>query len=253
MSPMAFLQKPYRWLSAISRFGATTSGGPNFAYDLCVRKITPEQLATLDLSTWEVAFKMAANRSVRTRSSSSVRPFLAVRVPARGILPLFRHGRGHAHRLRRLRQETAVDRMFFKTYGALAANRVVGAEGGREGARGLVGCGGTFFVRGDRDRRPGHHDPLRGGSDRRDLGSRSEYRPGLLAAAGGLGSHFPRAPEGFRPGAVPGERAISDSLQNGELFVTGRIKDLIIFRGVNIYPQDIERTMECSHHSLSAE
>ena len=49
MAPMAFLQKPFRWLSAISRFGGTTSGGPNFAYDLCVRKITPEQRKTLDL------------------------------------------------------------------------------------------------------------------------------------------------------------------------------------------------------------
>jgi acyl-CoA synthetase (AMP-forming)/AMP-acid ligase II len=45
ISPMSFLQKPYRWLSAISRFHGTTSGGPNFAYDLCVRKITPEQRA----------------------------------------------------------------------------------------------------------------------------------------------------------------------------------------------------------------
>ena len=59
MSPMSFLQKPYRWLSAISRFGGTTSGGPNFAYDLCVRKITPEQRKTLDLSSWNVAFNGA--------------------------------------------------------------------------------------------------------------------------------------------------------------------------------------------------
>ena len=56
---MSFLQKPYRWLSAISRFRGTTSGGPNFAYDLCVRKITPEQRKTLDLSSWRVAFNGA--------------------------------------------------------------------------------------------------------------------------------------------------------------------------------------------------
>ena len=59
MSPMSFLQKPYRWLSAISRFRGTTSGGPNFAYELCVRKITPEQRKTLDLSSWRVAFNGA--------------------------------------------------------------------------------------------------------------------------------------------------------------------------------------------------
>ena len=59
MSPVDFIQKPYRWLAAISRYKATTSGGPNFAYDLCVRKITPDQIANLDLSSWEVAFNGA--------------------------------------------------------------------------------------------------------------------------------------------------------------------------------------------------
>src|ERR1043165_7704409 len=56
MSPTAFLQKPFRWLEAISRYRATTSGGPNFAYDLCARKVTEDQRATLDLSSWTVAF-----------------------------------------------------------------------------------------------------------------------------------------------------------------------------------------------------
>ena len=59
MSPMAFLQRPFRWLSAISRFGATTSGGPNFAYDYCIRKIKPNEVEQLDLSSWEVAFNGA--------------------------------------------------------------------------------------------------------------------------------------------------------------------------------------------------
>jgi len=59
LSPTAFLQQPFRWLSAISRFGGTISGGSNFAYDLCVRKITPEQRNLLDLSTWRVAFNCA--------------------------------------------------------------------------------------------------------------------------------------------------------------------------------------------------
>jgi acyl-CoA synthetase (AMP-forming)/AMP-acid ligase II len=56
MSPMAFLQKPFRWLQAISRYRASCCGGPNFGYDLCVRKVTPEQRAKLDLSHWSMAF-----------------------------------------------------------------------------------------------------------------------------------------------------------------------------------------------------
>ncbi|GAF97548.1 unnamed protein product, partial [marine sediment metagenome] len=59
LSPMSFLQKPYRWLSAISRFRGTVSGGPNFAYDLCVEKVEPEQIKNLDLSCWELAFNGA--------------------------------------------------------------------------------------------------------------------------------------------------------------------------------------------------
>jgi acyl-CoA synthetase (AMP-forming)/AMP-acid ligase II len=59
MSPAAFIQKPFRWLHAISRYKATSSGGPDFAYALCVQKITPEQKAQLDLSSWEAAFNGA--------------------------------------------------------------------------------------------------------------------------------------------------------------------------------------------------
>ena len=59
MSPLRFLQKPYRWLRAISHYRAFTSGGPNFAYDLCVRKISPEQRSQLDLKSWRVAFNGA--------------------------------------------------------------------------------------------------------------------------------------------------------------------------------------------------
>ena len=59
MSPVAFLQKPLRWLQAISKYRATISGGPNFAYELCVRKTTPEQRASLDLSSWSLAFNGA--------------------------------------------------------------------------------------------------------------------------------------------------------------------------------------------------
>lgn len=59
MSPSAFAQRPGRWLEAISRFGATASGAPNFAYDLCVDRIGREERAALDLSSWEVAFNGA--------------------------------------------------------------------------------------------------------------------------------------------------------------------------------------------------
>ena len=69
LSPASFLQKPIRWLQAISRYGATTSGGPDFAYDLCVRRTTPEQREALNLSTWSVAFNGAEPIRERTLTS----------------------------------------------------------------------------------------------------------------------------------------------------------------------------------------
>ena len=59
MAPVSFFQRPFRWLKAISTYRGTTSGGPNFAYDLCLRQVTPEQRATLDLSSWSLAFSGA--------------------------------------------------------------------------------------------------------------------------------------------------------------------------------------------------
>ena len=56
MPPQSFLQRPVRWLQAVSKYKATISGGPNFAYELCARKITPEQRTGLDLSSWKLAY-----------------------------------------------------------------------------------------------------------------------------------------------------------------------------------------------------
>ena len=59
MPAVSFLMRPIRWLQAISRYRATISGGPNFAYELCTRRITPEQRETLDLASWDVAYNGA--------------------------------------------------------------------------------------------------------------------------------------------------------------------------------------------------
>src|SRR5262249_42710248 len=59
LTPSAFLQRPLRWLAAISRYRGTISGGPNFAYELCVRRVNAAQRETLDLSSWRVAFSGA--------------------------------------------------------------------------------------------------------------------------------------------------------------------------------------------------
>ena len=70
MSPVSLLNSPFSWLQAVSQHRGTTSGGPNFAYELCLRKITPEQRATLDLSCWQVAFSGAGQCAARPSSAS---------------------------------------------------------------------------------------------------------------------------------------------------------------------------------------
>jgi acyl-CoA synthetase (AMP-forming)/AMP-acid ligase II len=68
ISPAAFLQSPITWLAAIGKYRATISGGPNFAYDLCIRKISEERRATLDLSSWALAFLVGEFQHARQSS-----------------------------------------------------------------------------------------------------------------------------------------------------------------------------------------
>jgi len=90
LSPMSFLQKPYRWLRPFPNYRARDQRRPNFAYDLCVRKITPEQRETLDLSRWCLAFKWR-----RAGAGGNDRPVhgdvRAVRFPPRGVLSVLWH------------------------------------------------------------------------------------------------------------------------------------------------------------------
>ena len=100
MSPMSFLQKPVRWLRGISSYGVTISGGPNFAYDLCTKKISDDQMDGVDLSSWTLAFN-GAEPVRRETLEKFTRKFAAVRFPAGGVLPLLRDGRDDVDRHRR--------------------------------------------------------------------------------------------------------------------------------------------------------
>ena len=100
MSPVAFLQKPVRWLQAISRYRATISGAPNFAYELCVEKVTPEQQE--GARPEPLAARLQRRRADPRRDPGAVRRRLRpVRLPARAVLPVLRPGRGDPDRLRR--------------------------------------------------------------------------------------------------------------------------------------------------------
>ena len=236
---------PLRWLEAISRFGGTISGGPNFAFDLCVRKITPEERAALDLSRWEVAFSGAEPIRPETLERFA-EAFAPQRLPPRGLLPLLRPGRGHAHRLRRragrgARAARAGSRRRWSGTGRWQRGRGAGGRARRwwaaaatlaDQALAIVDPGdagsacapgevGEIWVRG----------PQRGAG----LLARPEETRGDASGARSRASG---------DGPVPAHRRPGLPAPDGELFVTGRAKDLIILRGRNHYPQDLELTVE---------
>jgi len=244
LSPLDFLQRPLRWLQAVSRYRGTTSGGPNFAFELCVRKTTPEQRAALDLSCWRVAFNGAEpiRAEVLERFTEAFAPS-GFRHEA--FYPCYGLAEGTLIASGGRVAEAPIVRHFDAE--ALARSRAVPArEGGAR--RTLVGCGRTLG-----DQRIVIADPatgrrcadgevgeiwIAGGSVARGYWGQSEASERTFRAV---------LAEGEGPFLRTGDLGL---LEQGELFVCGRLKDLVIIRGRNHYPQDIELTVERSHPAL---
>jgi acyl-CoA synthetase (AMP-forming)/AMP-acid ligase II/acyl carrier protein len=246
LPPAAFLQQPARWLQAICDHKATISGAPNFAYDLCARKVSAEQRAALDLSSWRVAFNGA--EPVRPESLGRfVRAFAPCGFLREAFYPCY----GLAEATLMVSGGLRAAPPTVKTLQArsLERNQVVEARGPDDDAQSIVGCGRT--MRGqeilivdpesliecppDRVGEIWVSGPsVAQGYWKRPQETERAFRAAL--AGGGRGGFLRTGDLGF--------------LQDGELYVTGRLKDLIVIRGVNHYPQDIELTVENSHPSL---
>ncbi len=245
MSPVAFLQKPWRWLRAISHYKATTSGGPNFAYDLCARKIKPEQWASLDLSRWEVAFTGA--EPVRAETLAR---FAATFEPCGFRMEAFQpcYGMAETTLIVSGGLKTALPIVHQVQGRALEQNQVKRAADKQEGTQAIVGCGHWL------DQKIVIVDPesltvcpadkvgeiwVSGPSVAQGYWNRTEETIQAF--------HAYLADTGDGPFLRTGDLGF---LQDEELFVTGRLKDVIIIRGQNHYPQDIELTVERSHLAL---
>jgi phthiocerol/phenolphthiocerol synthesis type-I polyketide synthase C len=246
MSPLSFLQRPFRWLEAISRLRATHSGGPNFAYDLCARKITAAQKATLDLSCWRVALN--GSEPIRKETLDRfVEAFACCGFRREALAPCY--GLAEATLMvtgswvDRPPVEEAIDEA------ALAANRVVPVSLDAPGAKLAVGSGHV-----QRDEKVLIVDP-------------DTHTPAPSGRVGEIWVSGPSVCKGYWGRPQDGERTFGARLadtgegpflrtgdlgffKDGELFVTGRLKDLIIVRGRNYYPQDIEWTVMRSHPAL---
>jgi acyl-CoA synthetase (AMP-forming)/AMP-acid ligase II len=248
MSPSAFLQKPSTWLETISRYRATTSGGPNFAYDLCVRRVTPETRQKLDLSSWDVAFN--GSEPIQTQTLDR---FAAAFEPCgfrrEAFFPCYGLAEATLFVTGGVKMEQRRDQRVSRT--SLEEGSVVVASADGEESRTLVSCG-----RGVSDQSVVIVDPH---SDTRCLNGRvgEIWISGDNVAQGYWNRNAESkfvfqarlADTGEGPFLRSGDLGF---VVDGQLYVTGRLKDLIIIRGRNHYPEDLEQTAERSHGALRA-
>ncbi len=248
MPPQAFLQSPLRWLKTITHYRANHSGGPNFAYDLCVRRITPEQKESLDLSSWTSAYNGAEPVCFEILKEF-VEAFSSCGFQERYFYPCY----GLAESTLMVSGGKVNHEPIYCTVEAVSLehNQIIQAKSSEGKTKTLVSCGNTWLdtqvVIVNPDSRelclPGQVGEiwLRGASVAQGYWNSPEATKETFQAklSGFNEGHF------FRTGDL-------GFLKDRELFVTGRIKDVIIIRGRNYYPQDIERTVEKSHPALKA-
>ena len=245
MSPMAFLQKPFRWLKAISNYRGTTSGGPNFAFDLCVEKITPQQIDELDLSSWLVAFNGAEPVRAETIDRFSEK-FARCGFRREAFYPCY--GMAEATLLVSGGYVPSLPVIRHFDAAALENNRVEQVHAGI-GSRALVGCGQSMPDQRIVIVNPETQAVCAGDEIGEIWVSGPSVAQGYLnqpeESARVFGAHLSDTGEG--PFLRTGDLGF---LIDDELFVAGRIKDLIIIHGKNYYPQDIEHTVGRCHPKL---
>ena len=252
MSPVAFLQKPLRWLQAIAKYRATISGGPNFAYELCVRKTTPEQRASLDLSSWSLAFNGAEPVRAETMKAFS-EAFAISGFRNEAFYPCYGLAESTLMVTGGMKFEPPVIHRFDPL--SVETGTVTLNENSSPDARQFVGSGRELDGQDVLIVDPQTFEPLppdrvgeiwvsgpsvAQGYWNRDEETKSTFQAMLKLPANTAG-HVGRWKPNPGPYMRTGDLGFFD---NGELFVTGRLKDLIIIRGRNHYPQDLEHCAE---------
>lgn len=245
MSPLSFLARPIRWLRTITRYQATISGGPNFAFELCAEKITDEDLVGIDLSSWDTAFNGAEPVRAATLDRFCHR-FAQVGFRRDALLPCYGMAETTLIVTGRTRRRAPVVRHFNAF--ALGAREVTPAVAGALDARSLVGCGQVLNGEELRVVDPQTCEEVTGVGEIwvRSPSVGQGYWQKTEATTETFGAELANSPG--KPYLRTGDLGF---LHEGELFITGRAKDMIIVRGVNRYPQDIEQTVEQTSDRLN--
>src|ERR1700737_1337029 len=246
MPPEAFIERPMRWLEALSRHGGTITAAPNFAYELCVERSTVEERAALDLSTWSTA--MCGAEPVH---AATLQRFADAFGPA-GFRPeAFNpvYGLAEVTLLASGRSDWAVPVVRHVDGVALREHHVVNVAPEHPAATSFVSCGRA---------QRGHEIVIADPVNRRPCGAGEVGE--IWLAGGSIAQGYWGRPaeteETFSAfladtGRGPFLRTGDLGFQlEGELFITGRLKDLIVIGGRNYYPEDIEATVQDSHPAL---
>lgn len=247
ISPLAVVKRPIRWLQGISRYQATTSGGPNFSYDMCVKRITQEDCEELDLSAWEVAFNGAEPISAESMATFSEK-FHPYGFQPSAFFPVYGLAEATLMVTAPSKSKPPVTQHFEAE--ALLENRAIPTSDDNDPL--LVGCG----LPDDRHRveivDPETNAPVESG----EIGEiwvsgpsvADGYWSGGADAERLFGATLAEA-EGAEPFLRTGDLGV---LHDGELFVMGRLSDLIIINGRNHHPHDIESLAESIEPMLIA-
>jgi acyl-CoA synthetase (AMP-forming)/AMP-acid ligase II len=244
--PIAFLQRPYLWLRAISDYRAEVAVSPNFGFDLCVDRYRPEQMAGIDLSCW----KLALNGAEPVRADT-IRRFAETFGPhgfaANAIYPAY----GMAEATLLISGGRRGEGPIFRPISRAGLLRHKASEAAENvDSQTLVGCGRGLI--GEEIAIVDPETGVRLGPDH--IGEIWVSGPNVAqgywrnpeATEATFRSHI--TGEAARPWLRTGDLGFLDGA--GQLFITGRIKDVIIIRGANHYPQDIEATVQESHPAL---
>jgi acyl-CoA synthetase (AMP-forming)/AMP-acid ligase II len=244
MSPLSFLQRPLRWLAAIARHRATCTAAPNFAYELCVRKVSPLERVDLDLRSWTLA--VSAGEPVRADTLDRFTDaFRSCGFRREVFYPCY--GLAEATLVVSGGTRSAPPVVTTIRRAPLEHRRVVRSREAPGTAR-LVGCGPSLrgqqiLIVDPESRRACEPDRIgeiwvAGPSVAQGYWNRPEDTAITFGA---------RLADGRGPFLRTGDLGFVDG---GELVVTGRIKDLVVIRGLNHYPADLEATVERSHPAL---
>ena len=229
MSPLDFLARPARWLEAIHRHRGTLSGGPSFAYELCLRRIEPDQMRGLDLSSWRIAFNGAEPVNPDTMDRFTAK-FAPCGLPDNAMTPVYGLAEatlgvaftpiGRGPRVETVDAEAIARR----------GQAVPRSDGPPEHVRRFVSCGSPipgFEVRIVDDRGTELMERTEGSIEFRGPSTTTGYFRNSAASRALFDGDWLRS----------GDRGY---VAGGELYVTGRDKDLIIRAGRNLYPYDLE-------------